>query len=151
VIYRSVDEMLEAARDGLARLTPEETVEAVAAGAMIVDIRPEWQRRAYGEVAGALVVERNHLEWRVHPASDARLPQADVVDRWIVLCMEGYTSSLAARALVDLGVDAADVEGGINAWKAAGLPVVASVTPVEQVVGADAAPVPSPLLHPVAG
>lgn len=132
--FSSVEELLEAARDGLTRLTPQEAVDAAAAGDLIVDIRPEWQRRDQGEVPGSLVVERNHLEWRLHPTSDARLPQADTPRRWIVLCAEGYTSSLAARSLLDLGLEAADVEGGIVAWRGAGLPVVPGPTPVEQVV-----------------
>jgi rhodanese-related sulfurtransferase len=99
-----------------------------------VDIRPAWQRGEDGEVPGSLVVERNHLEWRLHPGSDARLPQAKVGTRWIVLCREGYASSLAAASLVSLGLPATDVDGGILAWRAAGLPVVEGTTPVEQVV-----------------
>lgn len=135
MIFADVDEMLEAARDGMTRLTPQEAADAVAAGDLIVDIRPEWQRRADGEVPGSLVIERNHLEWRLHPTSDARLPHADTPRRWIVLCTEGYTSSLAARSLLSLGLAAADVRGGIRAWRAAGLPVVAGPTAVECMVG----------------
>src|SRR3954447_5786843 len=95
-LFSSVDEMLAAARAGLTRLRPEEAALAVRDGAQLVDIRPEWQRRADGEIPGAVVIERNHLEWRVHPTSDARLPLADTCDRWVVYCTEGYTSSLAA-------------------------------------------------------
>ena len=111
--------MLSAAREGLTRLTPAQAVAAAAEGALIVDIRPIWQREVEGEVAGSIIVERNHLEWRVHPASDARLPQAAPGQRWVVLCQEGYTSSLAAASLASLGIPAADVEGGIKAWIAA--------------------------------
>ena len=132
--FASVDEMLEEARAALVRLEPEEAARAVADGARLVDIRPEWQRRADGEIPGAVVVERNHLEWRLHPGSDARLPLAHTHQRWVVVCTEGYTSSLAAASLVSLGLDATDVVGGIHAWRSAGLPTVASVTPVEQVV-----------------
>lgn len=132
--YGSVDEMLEGAREGLVRLNASQAAVAVAEGAVIVDIRPEWQRRAVGEIPGSLVVERNHLEWRLHPASDARLPQADSVRRWIVACSEGYASSFAARSLVDLGIDAADLTGGVLAWRDAGLPLVAGPTAVEHVV-----------------
>ena len=82
------------------------------------------------------MVERNHLEWRLHPGSDARLPLADEVRRWIVYCTEGYTSSLAAASLVSLGLDATDVVGGIHAWREAGQPTVPGGTPVEQVVSA---------------
>ena len=95
--------------------------------AVLVDIRPASQREADGEVSaslGPLVVERNHLEWRFDPRSDARLPQAGYDARVIVLCQEGYTSSLAADALVRLGVSrATDVVGGFAAWRDAGLPV----------------------------
>jgi rhodanese-related sulfurtransferase len=134
--YRTVDELLQAARGGITRLTPAAAADAVAAGARIVDIRPSWQREVDGEVPGSIVVERNHLEWRLHPASDARLPQAVEGQRWIVLCTEGYTSSLAAASLASLGIPAADIEGGITAWAAAGLPVVPGGTAVEQVVPA---------------
>ena len=74
---------------------------------------------------GALLIERNHLEWRLDPASDARIPQATDHDvTWIVLCSEGYSSSLAAASLQDLGLrNATDLDGGFRAWKAAGLPV----------------------------
>lgn len=134
VSYGSLDGMLAAARATLARLTPEDAAQAVHQGAQLVDIRPEWQRREDGEIPGAVVVERNHLEWRVHPESDARLPLADAPKRWIVYCTEGYTSSLAAASLVSLGLDATDIVGGIHAWRAAGLPTVAGPTPVEEVV-----------------
>jgi rhodanese-related sulfurtransferase len=135
--YRTVDEMLAAARASITRLSPREAAAAAEEGALIVDIRPVWQREVEGEVAGSIIVERNHLEWRLHPGSDARLPQAVAGQRWIVLCQEGYTSSLAAAALTSLGIPAADVEGGIKAWTAAGLPVVPGVTKVEQVVPAE--------------
>jgi rhodanese-related sulfurtransferase len=137
--YGSVDQMLEEARSGLVRLDPEAAAGAVADGAVIVDIRPEWQRREVGEIPGSLVVERNHLEWRLHPGSDARLPQADTTRRWVVACSEGYASSFAARSLVELGLDAADLAGGVLAWRDAGLPLVAGPTPVEHVVAATAA------------
>jgi len=132
--YRSVDEMLADARAGITRLSPQEAAAAIEDGALLVDIRPAWQRQATGEVPGSLIVERNHLEWRLHPGSDARLPQAAAGQRWIVLCAEGYTSSLAAASLASLGIPAADVDGGMEAWVAAGLPVVPGATAVEQVV-----------------
>ena len=94
-------------------------------GAILVDTRPGWQRDQEGELPGALVIERNHLEWRLDPASDARIPQAVDHDvAWIVVCSEGYSSSLAAASLQDLGLrQATDLAGGFQAWKAAGLPV----------------------------
>ena len=120
--FGGVDALLSDARSRLHRLEPAETVEALAAGALLVDIRPRGQRRREGEVPGAVVVERNHLEWRLHPASDARLAQAVPGQRWIVICSEGYTSSLAADALNSIGVPATDVVGGFHAWATAGLP-----------------------------
>lgn len=132
--YSSVDDMLASARSTITRYTPQEAAAALLDGAHLVDIRPAWQREVDGEVPGALVVERNHLEWRLHPTSEARVPLARPGQKWIVMCTEGYTSSLAAASLVSLGIQAADVDGGIRAWAAAGLPVVAGPTPVEQVV-----------------
>ena len=121
---RTIAEVLAAARARLTRLEPAEAAAAVEQGGHLVDIRPGWQRAAEGEVPGAVVIERNHLEWRLDPASDARV--AEAVDHdvaWVVLCSEGYTSSLAAAALQDLGIHrATDVVGGFRAWSAAGLP-----------------------------
>ncbi|MGY1672296.1 rhodanese-like domain-containing protein [Geodermatophilus sp. SYSU D00710] len=121
---RSVDQLLAEARSRITRVTPAEAAQRVAAGAVLVDIRPQSQREAEGEVPGALVVERNHLEWRFDPESDARVPQATGYDvDVVVLCQEGYTSSLAADALRSLGLaSASDVIGGHRAWVAAGLP-----------------------------
>ncbi|MGY1780175.1 rhodanese-like domain-containing protein [Geodermatophilus sp. SYSU D01036] len=121
---KSVDQLLEEARSRITRATPEEAARRVADGAVLVDIRPQSQREADGEVPGALVVERNHLEWRFDPESDARVPQATGYDvDVVVLCQEGYTSSLAADALRSLGLArAGDVIGGHRAWVAAGLP-----------------------------
>ena len=133
--YASVDDLLASARQSLERLDPRQAYARVAAGALIVDIRPAWQRESDGEIPGSVIVERNHLEWRVHPTSGARLAQARDGQEWIVVCTEGYTSSLAASSLVSLGVRAHDIVGGIHAWRAAGLPVVAGPTPVETVVG----------------
>lgn len=132
--FESVDAMLRSARRRIVRHSPHEAFERTQSGAQVVDIRPAWQREVDGEVPGALIVERNHLEWRLHPGSGACLPGADSIQEWIILCTEGYTSSLAAASLVSLGLDAADVDGGIRAWAAAGLPVVPGPTPVEQVV-----------------
>jgi rhodanese-related sulfurtransferase len=132
--FASVDELLAHARDGLDRLSPEQAAAAVAAGARLVDIRPVAQRAADGEIPGSLIVERNHLEWRLHPGSDARLLAARPGQHWIVVCVEGYTSSLAAAALVSLGVPASDLAGGFLAWRAAGLATVPGPTPVEQYV-----------------
>ena len=124
---RSIEEILDSARQRLVRLSPDEAAAAIRAGALLVDIRPQAQRAAEGEVPGALIIERNVLEWRFDPRSDARLPQANDYDlRVIVMCSEGYTSSLAAVALQDLGLrHATDLAGGFVAWTKAGLPVTA--------------------------
>ncbi|MUL66084.1 sulfurtransferase [Mycobacterium sp. CBMA 234] len=118
-----VDAMLDAARTKLVRLSAAEIPAALARGAVLVDIRPAAQRAAEGEFPGALVVERNVLEWRCDPTSDARLPQATGFDvEWVVLCSQGYTSSLAAAALQDLGLyRATDVVGGYRELVAEGL------------------------------
>jgi rhodanese-related sulfurtransferase len=120
----AVADLLARARARLQRLHPREAAAAVDAGALLVDIRPGWQRLDEGTVPGAVVIERNHLEWRLDPTSDARIAAATDHDRqWIVLCSEGYTSSLAAAALQDLGLHrATDVAGGYRAWAEAGLP-----------------------------
>jgi rhodanese-related sulfurtransferase len=121
---RTIDDLLTEARARLVRVAPREAAARVADGALLVDIRPAAQRAREGEVPGSLIVERNVLEWRFDPASAARLPQATGYDvDVIVLCSEGYTSSLAADALRSLGLHrATDVVGGFHAWAAAGLP-----------------------------
>lgn len=118
-----IDKLLDDARAKLRRLPADEVPAALRRGALLVDIRPQAQRAREGEVPAALVIERNVLEWRCDPTSDARLPQASGDDvEWLVLCSEGYTSSLAAAALQDLGLHrATDVIGGYHALVAAGV------------------------------
>ena len=119
-----IDQLLARARARLVRLGPGQAMDAVQHGAVLVDIRPQAQRAAEGEIPGAMIVERNVLEWRFDPAAAARPPVAGYYLRVIVVCSEGYTSSLAAASLQDLGVHrATDLEGGFRAWHAAGLPV----------------------------
>ncbi|HXF20078.1 MAG TPA: rhodanese-like domain-containing protein [Streptosporangiaceae bacterium] len=123
---RPISEVLVRTRQRLARLGPEQAWAAMQDGALLVDIRPAAQRAAEGEVPGALIVERNVLEWRLDPASAARLPQASYGRPLIVMCSAGYASSLAAASLQDLGLTAAtDLAGGFLAWVRAGLPVQA--------------------------
>ncbi len=122
-----IEQVLSAARARLRRLSPDEAHNAAAkTQAILVDIRPEGQRAIEGSIPGALIVERNVLEWRFDPASSARLPVAtDHEIHVIVFCSEGYTSSLAAAALQDLGLrHATDMIGGFHAWRAASLPIV---------------------------
>lgn len=127
---QSIDEVLVDARSGLHRVDPAGARRAVERGGVLVDIRPAAQRAEHGEVPGALVVERNVLEWRFDPASDARLPLAGYDLEVVVLCQEGYTSSLAAAALQDLGLHrATDVAGGFAAWAAEGLPTTGPAAP----------------------
>jgi rhodanese-related sulfurtransferase len=121
-----IDKILDASRARLRRLAADEVPAALDRGALLVDIRPQAQRAREGDVPGALkalVIERNVLEWRCDPTSDARLAQATGDDvEWVILCSEGYTSSLAAAALQDLGLHrATDVIGGYHALVAAGV------------------------------
>ncbi len=121
---RTIDDVLAAARARLDRLTAHEAHESLRHGAVLVDIRPESDRRTEGEIFRAVVIERNVLEWRLDPSSESRLRVAAYDLRVIVLCNEGYTSSLAAAALQDLGIHrATDVIGGFRAWRSAGLPI----------------------------
>lgn len=118
-----IDALLAQARAGLVRLTPAEAYEAVRAGAALIDIRPAFNRDVEGQVPGALIIERTVLEWRLDPASPDSTPQAGYDLHAVVMCNEGYASSLAAATLQELGVHrATDVIGGFRAWRAAGLP-----------------------------
>jgi rhodanese-related sulfurtransferase len=123
-VSSTVDDLLAHARARLHRLEPVDAAMAAERGALLVDIRPAWQRAEEGEIPGALLIERNHLEWRLDPASDARIPEAVDHDvEIVVICSEGYSSSLAAASLQDLGLSrATDVVGGFCAWRDAGLP-----------------------------
>jgi rhodanese-related sulfurtransferase len=120
-----VDTVLARAREGMRRLDPEETRAAVAGGALLVDTRTESQRRVQGELPGAVVIDRTVLEWRLDPASPHRIPEATGYDLLvIVVCRQGYSSSLAAASLRSIGLHrATDLAGGIEAWTAAGLPM----------------------------
>jgi rhodanese-related sulfurtransferase len=122
----TVDELLAEARGGLTRLDPPAALAALRAGATLIDIRSDSQITRDGTVNGALVIGRNVLEWRLDPDSQHRHPSApELDDQVIVLCNEGYQSSLAAATLQRLGfARATDVAGGFQAWRAEGLPVV---------------------------
>ena len=119
-----VDAMLASARAALRRLSPHQARLAVSRGALLVDTRTPWQREAQGELPGAIVIDRTVLEWRLDPSSEARIPEAVGHDiKVIVVCRQGYSSSLAAASLQALGLwRATDVVGGVEAWLAAGLP-----------------------------
>ena len=117
--------MLAGARAGVRRLTPHELVEAAARGSLLVDTRTEVQRREQGELPGAVVVDRTVLEWRLDPTSPWRIPEATGPDvEVVVVCRQGFSSSLAAASLRAVGLPlATDLEGGVEAWLAAGLPM----------------------------
>lgn len=113
----TIEEMLERARARLKRVTADQLDDAVQTGALLVDIRPAHLREQDGEVPGALVVERNVLEWRLARSSDSRIVDVEPGQQVIVMCDEGYQSSLAAAALMDLGIDGAtDLVGGYQAY-----------------------------------
>lgn len=120
-----IDELLERVREDLDRIEPREAFEAAAEGALLVDIRYAALRERDGLIPGALVVERNELEWRLDPLGSHRAAEATSHDlRVVVICNEGYASSLAAASLKTLGLHrATDLVGGFQAWKAEGLPV----------------------------
>ncbi len=119
----TVEELLEAARSGLERLTPEQA--ATSSDVVLIDIRSDSQRAADGEIPGAIPIARNVLEWRCDPAGEHRDPRvSDPALTLVVVCSEGYQSSLAAATLQSLGLPrATDLDGGFVAWRAAGLPV----------------------------
>ena len=125
--FAGIDALLADARSRLDRIDVQQAFEEVRDGAILVDIRPAAQCAAEGQVhcsLGTLVIERNVLEWRIDPRSEARIEQAAYDARVLVLCQEGYTSSLAADALRSIGIArATDVVGGFAAWRSAGLPV----------------------------
>ena len=132
---KSVDDLLAAARSRYTRMTAVQTAAALDAGALVVDTRPIEQRAVDGEIPGAVVVGRNVLEWRLAPANDAdAIPELRDRDRTVVVvCNEGYASSLAAAALLDLGLrGATDLEGGFVAWRSAGLPTAPAGTCVDR-------------------
>jgi rhodanese-related sulfurtransferase len=120
----AVDRLLAQARLGLRRVDPRQAKQIADDGGLLIDIRPAAQRAEFGEIPGTLIVERNNLEWRLDPGGSHRLPEAENPDRPVVIiCQEGYASSLAAVSLIGVGRTAVtDLEGGFVAWKEAGLP-----------------------------
>lgn len=119
-----IDRLVAESRRRVTRVDPRRAKQIVDAGGLLVDIRPAGQRSVFGEIPGALVIERNVLEWRLDPEDPNHLPEADDPHRpVVVMCQEGYASSLAAASLLDIGrTQATDLSGGFGAWKAAGLP-----------------------------
>ena len=114
---RGIDEVLAAARARLDRVAAEDLAAEMAAGALVVDTRPLEQRERDGSLPGAVVIDRNVLEWRLDPACPNRIPEASYDRRVIIVCNEGFSSSLAAATLRDIGVTrATDLAGGFQAW-----------------------------------
>lgn len=140
----TIAELLAAARGELERLDAQATHAALAEGAVLIDIRTEGQITANGTIPGALVIGRNVLEWRLDPASGVRHPAAPGLDDHVILiCDEGYQSSLAAATLKRLGFHrATDLIGGFRAWRAAGLPVE-PCSPDPESLGSPGAGVPA--------
>ena len=122
---KTVQQLLDEARSRLRRLGPQEAAAALAQGAVLIDVRTGEQRTVQGEIPGALALPLNVLEWRVDPDSGHHDPRIGGRDTQLILiCAEGYCSSLAAARLQDLGFEqATDVVGGFAMWRAAGLPV----------------------------
>lgn len=118
MVRSAIDELLERSRAALDRVAPQDLAAEVALGALVVDIRPYEQRSRDGELAGAVVIDRNVLEWRLDPASAHRIAEAAGYDtRIVIVCNEGYQSSLAAATLRQLGLHrATDLIGGFQAW-----------------------------------
>jgi rhodanese-related sulfurtransferase len=119
----TVHELLARARSRLERLEPAAASQALSGGALLIDIRAESQRTADGTVPAAAFIPRNVLEWRCAPASESHDERVTPGRRIVLMCDEGYQSSLAAATLRDLGLDPTDLIGGFQAWRAAGLPV----------------------------
>jgi rhodanese-related sulfurtransferase len=129
----TINDLLSAARQRLERVHPADALEAARQGAVLVDIRSELQRQADGVIPGARFYPRNVLEWRIDPASGCSDPSlgGDLDKRLIIVCNDGYQSSLVAATLKDLGfTHATDLVGGFQAWRAAGLPVQRAMTQV---------------------
>jgi rhodanese-related sulfurtransferase len=122
---RSADQLLEAARARFERVSAEEAAAEQARGALIVDTRTTEQRRAQGVIPGTVAIDRTVFEWRLDPTSPSHDPRVRDHDaRIVVVCRQGFSSSLAAASLQDLGLHrATDVIGGFEAWRDAGLPV----------------------------
>jgi rhodanese-related sulfurtransferase len=120
-----VDHLLAHSREELDRVTPHEAADLQQRGGLIIDIRPQANRLAEGEIPGSLTVERIVLEWRLDPSGPHRLDGLRPDQPVVLVCNEGYASSLAAAQARGLGLtNATDLDGGFRAWKAAGLPVV---------------------------
>jgi len=124
---KTIDDLVREARSRLERLEPEEALAAQGVGALLIDTRSNDERARYGVIPGALHIPRSVLEWRLDPGTDSafRNPNVLGLDQWLVLvCANGYSTSLAAATLQEIGFDrATDVVGGFMAWKGQGLPV----------------------------
>jgi rhodanese-related sulfurtransferase len=123
-VSRTLDQLLADAREAIERLTPNQAFSAMKNGAAMIDTRAQVSREQLGAIPGSIHIPRTVLEWRLAPDSQWRNPHVDRRERLILICDHGYSSSLAAATLVELGCDAADVIGGFDAWVDANLPTV---------------------------
>lgn len=131
-VTSAVDLVVARAREGLRRLTPRQARAAQLGGALLVDTRTPPQREVQGELPGAIVIDRTVLEWRLDPTSPWRIPEADARPQVVVLCRQGFSSSLAAASLRALGIAATDVVGGVEAWLSDGLPLCRGAADVRE-------------------
>lgn len=124
-------DLLHSARSRITRLSPLQAYERIHAGARLIDLRTTAHRFAPeegGDIPGAIIIDLTVLPWRVDPEFDYRIPEATPGAEWILICRHGYSSSLAAATLQDMGINACDVDGGFAAWRRAGLPVADAST-----------------------
>jgi rhodanese-related sulfurtransferase len=129
----AVDDALVHARDGWVRVSASDAWHAIRVGsALLLDTRTDAQRTRIGQLPGAIVIDRTVLEWRVDRTADTCIPEARSRPRLIVICRQGYSSSFAARALRELGLDATDVIDGVEGWAAAGLPFTSDPADVRE-------------------
>ena len=138
-----LDRALTRAAARVRRLTPAAAMDASRDGAVIVDVRVSEDRERDGVVPGSVHIPRTVLEWRLDPGGAWRTPHIGVAERLVVVCTDGCSSLLAAASLLDLGLDAADVVGGIRAWSAAGLPLASATDPPTGVLPGAGPPEPS--------
>jgi rhodanese-related sulfurtransferase len=133
-VSRTLEQLLADARSAIERLTPREAFSATKEGATMIDIRAQVAREQLGAIPGSIHIPRTVLEWRLAPDSQWRNPHIDRRERLILICDHGYSSSLAAATLVELGCQAGDVVGGFDAWVDANLPITKITQPQDPLV-----------------
>jgi rhodanese-related sulfurtransferase len=142
-VSRTLEQLLADAREAIERLTPSQAFSTMQDGATMIDIRAQVAREQLGAIPGSIHIPRTVLEWRLAPDSRWRNPHIDQRERLILICDHGYSSSLAAATLVELGCNAADVIGGFDAWVDANLPII-RITQVSGPLGVPGMGAPEP-------